>query len=105
MDIKMGSTNETTLKWDLVSVNGIVSFITDDEEELQSAQFATFLNLGSTPQLPDKGVDWLGFFSGSTSFGTVDSQIRNNISLSRGPDYFPYYELINNKIKATVRKG
>jgi hypothetical protein len=105
MDMKMGSSTGLPPTWDVISVNGIVAFITGEEENLQSAQLATFLNLGSTPQLSDQGVDWLGFFTGETTFGTVDSQIRDNISISKGSDYFPDYTLENNKLKVTVRKG
>lgn len=104
MDIKMDSSTGTPPTWDTVSVGGIVSFITGDEEELQAAQLATFLNLGSTPQLPLEGVDWLGFFTGSTSFGEVDSKIRENIKISKGSKFAPDYELENNNLKVTLKE-
>ena len=105
MDIKMGSSSGVPPTWDVVSVNGVVGFITGEEENLQCAEFATFLNLGSTPQLPNEGVDWLGFFTGSTTFGEVDSKIRENLINSKGNKYFPDYELVNNKISATLKRG
>jgi hypothetical protein len=105
MDIKMSSSTGIPPIWDCLSVKGIVSFIRSEEEKLQSAQLSTFLNLGSTPQLPTSGVDWLGFFTGTTTFGEVDSKIRNNINISKGSEYFPDYELVNNKLKVTIKRG
>ena len=105
MDISMSSTQGVPPTWDLVSVSGIVSWIKGDAEKLQAAQLAAYLNLGSTPQLPDQGTDWTGFFTGNTTFGTIDSQIRTNINNSIGQGFYPDYELVNNKMKVTIKQG
>jgi hypothetical protein len=105
MDIKMNSSTGTPPIWDLLSVDGIVSFITGDEETLQAAQLSAYLNLNSTPQLPGQGTDWIGFFTGGTSFGEVDSQIRNNINNSIATGYYPEYELINNRLSVMMKRG
>lgn len=105
MDISMSSSSGVPPTWDLVSTNGIVSFITGDAETLQAAQLSAYLNLGSTPQLPGQGTDWLGFFTGNTTFGEIDSQIRNNINNSIATGYYPDYELINNKLNVVMIQG
>lgn len=104
MDIKLLSSEGIPPTLDIEVNNGIVRWIKDEEEKLQQAQLATFLQLGSTPQLPNKGVNWLGFFTENISFGEIDSQIRENIKNSKGDNYIPEYEIINNKLSVTVKK-
>lgn len=104
MDIKLLSSTGIPPTMDIEVINGIARWIKGEEEELQQAQLATYKQLGSTPQLPDDGTDWLGFFTGNVSFGEIDSQIRENIKNSKGDNHIPEYEIINNKLSVTVKK-
>jgi hypothetical protein len=108
MDIKMLSTVTTDGRniWDFeIDSSGCARMITGDEEALQNAEVASFIKVGSTPQLPNAGVDWLGFLTGEIDFGELDSQIRTNISdAGQIDDYVPEYTLENNKLKTIIRK-
>lgn len=91
----------------LVDGLGCVPIITGEEEELQNAQLATYVQKDSIPQLAGNGhgVDWSGFLSSSTAFGEIDAQIRANLEYSGlSESYAPFYSIENEKLKITVRK-
>lgn len=109
MDIKMQSETIEAGKlpvWDFyISDDGKASMISDDEEDLQTAQIATFLTKGSTPQLrSDEYPDWLGFFLGQITFGELDAQIKQSIQNTGKTNYYPEYEIENEKLQVIVTK-
>jgi hypothetical protein len=109
MDIKMQSETIESGKlpvWDFyISDDGKASMIFDEEEDLQEAQIAAYLTKGSTPQLrADEYVDWLGFFLGQITFGELDAQIKQSIQNAGQTDYYPQYEIENEKLKVVITK-
>jgi hypothetical protein len=90
-----------------VDSNGCVPIITGEEEQLQNAQMAAYIQKDAIPQLVGNGhgVDWPGFLSGKTGFGEIDAQIRDNLTYAGLSDlYAPFYAIENEKLKTTVRK-
>lgn len=107
MDLKMKSEELSTLDypiWDLKVENGIVPIITDDEESMQTATLAGFLELGSIPQLPKIGVPWTDFLTKKISFGELDTLIRESINTAGQSDYYPKYDIENETLKMSVGK-
>ena len=92
-------------EWDYYVVNGIVPIIEDDQEDAQAASMAAYLQAGTIPQLPDEGVDWVGFFTGDTPFNEVDNQIKNNLFAISLIDYYPTYDTVNDALVAQVGKA
>jgi hypothetical protein len=105
MDIQMTSTAGSPLIWDItIDSNGCAVLIYDLNERKQQAKVASFLTLGSTPQNPDDGVDWQGFFTGSISFGELDSQIKDNIAKVNDSSLYPDYEINNNGLNVAIKQ-
>jgi hypothetical protein len=107
MDAQMnGETVQSSLPvWDFVvdTVNMLVPMLTGLLEAQQQSEVAATLILGTIPGLPNAGVDWPGFISGTVVFAGLDSQIRSMMSKSGHPDYYPVYDLVNGllSVKAT----
>lgn len=107
MDLKM-NTEETTsageVSWDCEVSDGIVPIIMDDEEDLQCATIAGFLVTGTIPQLPDVGVPWTDFLTGSINFGTLDYYVRDSLR-NVGMDTFqPEYSIEDNELNMSIGK-
>jgi len=100
------STPNTYQTWDYQVTNGLVPILSDSgapnsAEDAQSAMIATFVQVGTIPQLPEYGVDWLSFFTGEISIGVIDSSIKQNLS-NAGLNFLPSYDLINGNLVVTV---
>lgn len=93
--------------WDLnVDTNlMIVPMITDGEEDQQQANVAASLIVGSIPQVPSAGTDWLGFMAETTTFPAIDAQIRGMMKNAGHPDYFPTYDLLNSQLSVVATKN
>lgn len=90
--------------WDYLVVNGIVPIIDGPEEEYQEANIMAFLQLGTIPQLPNQGSPWVQMLIGESDFATLDNQIRNNLIAIGRTDFNPSYDLINDRLVATVKR-
>jgi hypothetical protein len=91
--------------FDVDMTEQIVPMITGDEEDLQAAEVAAALILDSIPQLPGVGVDWVGFTGGTTSFATIDAQIRQMLNDAGQEDFYPTYDIVNGLLSVTVSKS
>jgi hypothetical protein len=108
MDIYMDSSSTTYPKtWDIsVSADGCALMIADEDDELkQEAMVAAYLTRGSTPQVPEDGVDWQGYITGEKNFGELDSDIRDNIEKLGPNTLYPDYDIVNNALKVNILKG
>lgn len=106
MDLKMSAetiTTEATL-WDCKVENGIVPIIHSEEEKVQAATLACFLETNSVPLLPDVGVPWVDFLNQKISFGDIDYRIRNSLYLAGRPDFYPQYDIVNDRLTLSVVK-
>lgn len=104
MDLKMDveEIKSTGVTWDVAVENGLVPILTDDEENMQGAVLAGFLERGTIPQLPDAGVPWQDFLTKKISFGELDSEVRDSLRLADKSEYYPDYELVDDKITLTI---
>ena len=71
-------------------------------EDAQHAQMAAFIQVGTVPQLPTFGVQWVEFFTGGVNFGVVDGQIKSNLMATGLSNFRPVYDLVNDKLTVAV---
>lgn len=90
--------------WDLKTDGNIVPIISGDKEEIQTATLACFLEKGTVPQLEDAGVEWTAFLTGNKTFGELDAQIRESLQKADKSDYFPNYQIENDRLTLSVSK-
>lgn len=81
-----------------------VPIIAGSEEADQQAAIAAYVFLGGIPQLPARGVDWLGFLGGAQDFGGLDAGIRDALARSGHADYMPEYDVVNDMLTVAPRK-
>jgi hypothetical protein len=88
--------------WDLATVGGIVPIITGDAADEQGAAVTTFLQRGTIPQLPEAGIPWAEYMTGTATFAEVDNKIRADLQ-ANGHDAFTIeYSIVNDAINAMV---
>lgn len=108
MDMKMRAEQITASEnpvWDVKVINGIVPILSGKEERLQTATLAGFIELGTILQLPAVGVNWLGFLTGSVTFGELDTGIRQSIQDAGVGEFSPDYDLVNDTLVMTINAG
>ena len=106
MDFKMTAMkreSETSI-WECKVVNGIVPLISGDEENQQTATLAGLLIRGSIPQLPNVGVPWTDYLNKNITFGELDYYIRQSIIDSGETNYYPDYNIENDKLTMSIGK-
>lgn len=106
MDVEMRKEEQTSTDyiWDVKTDEGIVPIITGQKEDVQIATLAGLLQLGSIPQLPEAGVNWAGFLTGSVSFGELDGEIRDALIKAGKEDYMPVYSISGDKLILNIEK-
>ena len=107
MDARMQSTSTAAGQyptWDYFVSGGIVPIISGTDEDAQAATMAAFLQVGTIPQLPEEGVDWVGYTMGEASFNEIDNKIKANLSSIGLTDYCPTYDLVNDTLVTNVGK-
>lgn len=106
MDLKMKSEEITTSGtiWDCKVEDGIVSIISGDEEDLQTATLAGFLIRGTIPQLPEVGVPWTEFLTQKITFGELDYYIRDSLNKVEKETYYPQYEIVKDQLTMSIGK-
>lgn len=107
MDMRMNTEEITTsgVAWDCKLKDGIVEMVTGDTEDIQTATLAGFLIKGTIPQLPDAGVPWLEFLTGSMTFGELDYYIRDSLALADKEIYMPKYDIVNDQLTMSIGDG
>ena len=107
MDIKMKAQSISSIShpiWDVQVQKGIVPMISGDEEELQTATLAGFIEKGSIPLLPSSGVSWSQYLTGEITFGELDAEVRDSISEAGKDNFYPDYEIENDQLVMTIGK-
>lgn len=107
MDMKMkAETISATAHpvWDVKVQNGIVPIISGDEEDLQCATLAGFLEQNSIPLLPDAGVPWTDYVNGSITFGELDADVRDSLSAAAKDNFYPDYQITDDTLVMTIGK-
>ena len=94
----------------------IVDFVSTKEGQLQvlyaenavkqRAVFASFVQRGSIPQLPDVGIDWVEFLTEQRSAAEINSQIFTAMhQYADTYDYVPKYETADGKLTVTIEEN
>lgn len=107
MDLKMKAeviTSTAHPVWDVKVENGNVPIISGDEEDLQTATLAGFLERGTIPLLPEAGVPWIDYITGKIMFGELDADIRDSLSAAAKDSFYPDYEIVDDKLTMTISK-
>ena len=106
MDIKMKAEDDSGdfPTWDLKTENNIVPILSGDEEDLQIATLACFLEKGSIKQLKEMGVAWATYLTGDKTFGELDAEIRESLRKADKADFVPNYQIDNDKLTLTVSR-
>ncbi len=107
MDFTMDSSTEGNVNsfptWDFAVFSGIVPFISGDPGQVQAAEMAAFIQLGSIPQLPGLGVPWAEFLTKSVTFGDLDAAIRQSAFNAGVANFVPSYDFVNAKLVVTMQ--
>lgn len=106
MDLKMKAEEITTsgTTWDCKVTDGIVSIISGDEEDLQTATLAAFLIRGTVPQLPDAGVPWTEFLTQRLTFGELDFYVRDSLRKVEKETFYPQYDIQDDQLTMSIGK-
>ena len=106
MDIKM-KTQEATITypvWDIEVEKGVVPILKDEEENIQQAILAAFIEKGTVPELPDVGIEWTNYLTGTLTFGELNAQIKQSLSNAEKDEFRPKYMIDNDKLIMSVTK-
>ncbi len=91
--------------WDFDVYKGLPITITGEEEEMQRAQVAAFVQKGSIPLLPTTGIDWLKYLLHEISFTQLDAQIRMALNvLTESSKYVPTYNITDGQTSLSISK-
>lgn len=91
--------------WDFVVTNGQVPMVTGTNGDQQNANVAVFMQTGTIPQLPDKGVNWVGFLTSQIGFGQLDANIRQALQDAQANGYVPNYKTAQSTLTVSVQLG
>ena len=108
MDMKMSAERITSTEvpvWDLKVEGGIVPILTGDEEDIQIATLAGFLEVGTIPQLPNVGVPWGQFLTQDVTFGEIDMAVRQSIESAGKVGFYPQYDIDENTKRLSMTIG
>ena len=108
MDIKVKTidvNNDGLPFLDFEVSNGIVPIIEPELEKLQRATLSSFLIKGTVPTLPEVGVPWNTFLTGTFEFTGVDTSIQENLQAVDCSEFYPDYTLVNGRLQVTITKG
>ena len=106
MDLKINAEyeGENNPIWDIKVKNGIAPIIYGEEENVQTATLACFLEKTSIPQLPDMGVPWTDYLTSQISFGELDAEVRQSIDNCGKSGFRPDYIVDGEHLTLTVVK-
>lgn len=90
--------------WDLKTEGNIVPIISGDQEDVQVATLACFLEKGTIPQLPDAGVEWTKYLTGDKTFGELDAEIRESLRKADKLIFQPNYQIEGDRLTLAVSK-
>jgi hypothetical protein len=91
--------------WDFMVVSGQVPIVSGMNGDQQNADISAFVQLGTIPQLPNKGVNWVGFLTGLITFGQLDANIRQALQDARAGGYVPHYVTKAGTLTVNIQLG
>ena len=109
MDILLSSNTDKSTglpTWDFSLRKGVVQTIEKTAETKQRAVLASFLQVGTIPQLPNTGNPWLGVVLGEKNLLDADATVRSNIQNLAGTfSHVPVYSTSGNKLVCTIEEA
>ena len=91
--------------WDLSVSNGLPKTVTGENQNIQSAMIASFVQKDTLPLMPEVGLDWAKYLLGEISIAEIDAKARANIALYMNTlSYVPYYKVVNNQLIYNITK-
>jgi len=91
--------------WDIEVHNGSPRVISDDNEKVQRAMIASFIQKDTLPLMPNTGLDWSKYLTGEMSLSEIDAKARANINLyMESLMYVPYYKVVNGQLIYNITK-
>lgn len=91
--------------WDIEVHNGNPRVISDDNEKVQRAMIASFIQKDTLPLMPNTGLDWSKYLTGEMSLSEIDAKARANINLyMESLMYVPYYKVVNGQLIYNITK-
>lgn len=90
--------------WDLKTEGNIVPIVSGEQENVQIATLACFLEKGTIPQLPDAGVEWTKFLTQDKTFGELDAEIRESLRKADMIEFQPNYQIEGDRLTLAVSK-
>ena len=91
--------------WDFEVHNGLPRTITNDNEKVQRAMIATFIQKDTLPLMPTAGLEWTKYLLGEISLSEIDAKARANINLYMESLMFvPYYKIVNGQLVYNITK-
>lgn len=92
--------------WDFqITAEGTLATIETKAETQQRATVASFLQRGTIPQLPNTGVQWAEFLTGSILPAELNSQILENIhELADTYSYTPKYTTKDGRLYVNIEE-
>lgn len=104
MDLKMKAEDITTagVSWDCDVIDGNVPIIKDEQEDMQCAVIAGFLIRGTVEQLPEAGVPWTEYLTGSITFGILDFYVRESLKNVQKDNYYPQYDIEEDQLTMKI---
>jgi len=91
--------------WDFTVIKDQVPMVSGQNAAQQNANVAVFMQTGNIPQLPDKGVNWVGFLTSQIGFGQLDANIRQALQDAQANGYVPNYQTSQGTLTVTVGLG
>lgn len=91
--------------WDIEVHNGMPRIINVDNEKIQRAMLASFIQKDTLPLMADTGLEWTKYLLGEISLSEIDAKARANINLyMESLMYVPYYKIVNGQLVYNITR-
>lgn len=91
--------------WDLEVHSGLPKTISGDNQKIQSAMMASFIQTDTLPLMPDTGINWPKYITNEVSLSEIDAKARASINLYMETLAFvPYYKIVNGQLIYNISK-
>ena len=91
--------------WDIEVHSGQPRTISGDNQKIQSAMMASFIQTDTLPLMPEIGINWTKYLLGETSLSEIDAKARSNITLYMETlGFVPYYKVVNGQLIYNISK-
>ena len=91
--------------WDLEVHNGLPSVLNGDNQNIQRAMIASFIQTDTLPLMPSTGLPWTKYLLGEISLSEIDALARASINLyMESLAFVPYYGTKGNQLTYSISR-